>query len=436
MNIHFIGIGGIGISGLAQLCATRGDTVSGSNKGQNPVFDILKKAGITNIYDQHDPKNIPQNTDLIVYTEAIPTDNVELQYAQKEKIPTKTYFQYLGEISEEYRTIAIAGTHGKTTTTGLIACGFMAADFDSTILVGSTLDAFGGRNFKIINPVAFNKDSRPWLLVEACEYRENFKYLKPKILVLTNIEFDHADYFQDEAHYFKAFEDLANRSKMVCYHEQDEAVQAMVQKTTAKPIPIPEQSANSVAFYLNIFGEANRQNATLALGLAHLLPLRMEVFKLGLGKFKGAGRRQEFLGTVKNKKGAKINIFDDYGHHPTEISATIEAFHERFPHTQITLIFEPHQYSRTRIFFDDFVLSLKKADNLGLYPIYEARDSTEDLAAVDITDLAKALPNSHLITDIKSVTTLLDKVEDDHICLFMGAGDISDFARDFVREMK
>lgn len=431
MNIHFIGIGGIGISGLAQLCKQRGDSITGSNLGETPIFEVLRSAGITGIQDFHDVKNIPKNVDLVVYTEAIPESNPELAFAKEQKIPLKSYFEYLGEISKEYRTIAIAGTHGKTTTTGLIACGFMAADFDSTVLVGSTLEEFDGKNFKIINPLTFGSlpGVRPWLLIEACEYRENFKYLEPEILIFTNIEFDHADHFIDEEHYFQAFENLGNKAKTILCHQGDDVARRIADKTSAKVFPIPEQSANSVQYFLSIFGNANVQNATIALGLAAFLDIKMDSFKKGLGVFKGAGRRQEFL---VEKRGVKI--YDDYGHHPTEIRATLEAFRSKFPRAKIGLIFEPHQYSRTRVFFDEFVEALKLADFTGIFPIYEARDTAEDKASVSVDDLLSAIPASQKIETDMDIITVSGQLGKGDILLFMGAGKISDFAREFLKK--
>ncbi len=427
MNIHFIGIGGIGISGLAQLCLTRGDSISGSNQGSNPIFEMLKNLGILKLYAFHDAKNIPDNTDLVVYTEAIPEDNVELQYAKGKKLPLKSYFEYLGEISSDYRTIAVAGTHGKTTTTGLIACGFMAADFDSTILVGSTLPEFEGRNFKIINPETFSADKtqKPWLLVEACEYRENFQFLEPEILIFTNVEFDHVDYFKDKEHYFQAFENLGNKAKTIIYHQEDDVSASIAKRTSAELFPIPVQSPNSVESLLRIFGNANVQNATLALGLAAYLNIKMEAFKQGLGHFKGAGRRQELIGTLNG-----VQVYDDYGHHPTEIRVTIEAFRQKFPKAKIGLIFEPHQYSRTRQFFDEFVSAVEQADFVGLYPIYEARDTDEDKASVSNKELVSAVSSAVAIKTKEDVLEFLKNLESGDILLFMGAGNISGFAKE------
>ncbi len=419
MKLHFVGIGGIGTSGLAQLCAHLGHDISGSNLGTNPIFKKLQSLGFSNLYDTHDAYNLDPETDLLIYSEAVPAENPERQRAAELGIKEKSYFEYLGEISQAYQTIAVAGTHGKTTTTGLITTGFQAADFNATILVGSTLDALEGSNFKPGN----NK----FLLAEACEDRDNFKFLKPEVLIITNLEWDHADYYKSEEEYLAAFKRMAQRSKNVLYHQNDEAVRTLLEDVNTNKLPIPAQSENSWEAILNIWGHANQQNATLALALAHFLKLDLETFKEGLGNYRGAGRRQEFLGEQSGLK-----VFDDYGHHPTEIRATLQAFRAQFPQAKIGLIYEPHQYSRTHQFFNEFAESFRLADYTGIFPIYEARDTDQDKAAVSRQDFQNDNPSLSLINDIQDAQTFSQKLEKGDILLFMGAGKISEFAHKFI----
>lgn len=421
MKLHFVGIGGIGTSGLAQLCAHLGHEISGSNLGSNPIFEKLRNLGFTSLYTEHDAYNLATDTDLLIYSEAIPADNPERQRAAKLGIKEKNYFEYLGEISKSYQTIAVAGTHGKTTTTGLITSGFQATNFEATTLVGSTLDSLGGTNFKPGN----NK----FLLAEACEYRDNFKFLTPEVLIITNLEWDHADYYKSEDDYLAAFKRLAQKSKNILYHQNDEAVRTLLADVHTNKLPIPAQSANSWEAILNIWGEANQQNATLSLALAHFLELNLETFKEGLGHYKGAGRRQEFLG---EKNGVKV--FDDYGHHPTEIKATLQAVRAHFPQAKIGLIYEPHQYSRTRQFFNEFADSFRLADYTGLFPIYEARDTDKDKASVSLQDFQNNNPNLTLIEDIQDAQNFCQKLKTGDLLLFMGAGKISQFAHEFIAD--
>lgn len=421
MKLHFVGIGGIGTSGLAQLCQSRGDEISGSNLGSNPIFEMLQAEGFGNLYDVHDAYNLPTDADLLIYSEAIPENNPERERAKDLGIREKSYFEFLGEISHQYTTIAVAGTHGKTTTTGLIATGFKNCDFDATVLVGSTLDTLDGKNFK--------DGSNKFLLIEACEYRENFKFLKPDILLITNLEWDHADYFKREEDYISAFARLAANSKNVLYHQHDEATEKMLETVSTNKISIPPQSPNSWEAILNIWGSANQQNATLALAVAYFLELNTDTFKEGLAHYHGAGRRQEFLG-----KHQSVEVYDDYGHHPTEIRATLEAFRAQFPASKIGLIYEPHQYSRTAQFFAEFAQAFRLADYCGLFPIYEARDTAADKAAVSLTDFTADNPKLDLISNIEEAQKFTQKLENGDILLFMGAGEISQFAREFVTE--
>ena len=421
MKLHFVGIGGIGTSGLAQFCAANGDIISGSNLGQNPIFEMLQREGFHNLYDTHDAYNLPTDADLLIYSEAIPETNPERERAKELGIKEKSYFEYLGELSHEYKTIAVAGTHGKTTTTGLITAGFNNCDFDATILVGSTLDILDGKNFKDGN----NK----FLLVEACEYRDNFKFLKPDILLITNLEWDHADFFKNEEEYFAAFTRLAAKSKNVLYHQGDEAARNLLENIDTNKRPIPQQSANNWEAILNVWGTANQQNATLALALAHMLELNLDTFKEGLGHYKGAGRRQEFLGEHQ-----ALQVFDDYGHHPTEIRATLEAFRAQFPQSKIGLIYEPHQYSRTRQFFAEFADAFRLADYTALFPIYEARDTEEDKVAVSLEDFVNDNSNLNLVSTIDEAQAFTKKLNNGDILLFMGAGKISQFAHKFITE--
>lgn len=458
MKLHFIGIGGIGISGLAQLCVSRGDVISGSNLGKTNVWPILEslespppqREGVRGgrqienhnpppsppyeggnfLFDFHDEKHVPEDCDAVIYSEAIifsGIKNVELEWAKKNNIPTYSYFEYLGKISEEYRTIAVAGTHGKTTTTGLIASGLIEAGFDFTALVGSTLREFGGSNFKPPQSPLSGEGKKEWLLVEACEYRENFQFLNPEVVILTNIEFDHADHFRDEGHYFGAFEDLISKAQTVIFHAEDGRAHRVLKNFIGEKVSVSEVPDLS----LQIPGEHNRQNAALGLGLVQILnegseSENTEKFIKGMEQFSGAGRRQEFLGVKES-----VQIFDDYGHHPTEIRATIAAFREKFPGGKIALIFEPHQYSRTKMFFDAFVESLKLSNHTAIFPIYAARDTEEDKKNMSHEILAQAV-GAETVETVRDVKDFLKRHQPD-VLLFMGAGKISEFAREFMK---
>ncbi len=327
VKIHFVGIGGIGISALAQLCLTRGDEVSGSDVCETEIFPVLRKLNIRLFTDQK-RENLEDDIDVLVYSEAVPEDNPERIRAAELGRPQYSYFAYLGKISEEYKTIAIAGTHGKTTTVGLFARGLQETNFDPSVIVGTTLSFFENSNF--------HQGIDPWLVVEACEYRENFKFLHPDIVVITSVEHDHFDAFPTEEDYFSAFERFVQKAKMVLYHLGDENAERVLKSYKGVKIPVPRQSENSWKYLLKIHGSYNYDNATLALALADQLELDTESFKKGLGKYEGAGRRQEFLG---ERNGVKI--FDDYAHHPSELRALLQGIRNIYPAAKIGIIFDP-----------------------------------------------------------------------------------------------
>jgi UDP-N-acetylmuramate--alanine ligase len=417
MKIHFVGIGGIGISGVAQFCKERGDIISGSDITESEIFPALEKAGITVSIPQK-AENVPEDCDLVVYTEAVDENNPERVFSKEKGLREMSYFKFLGELSSEFHTIAVTGTHGKTTTCGMIAAGMKGAQFDPTFFVGSTLSEFNGSNFHL--------GTNDWMVCEACEYRNNFQYLKPQIVVLTNVEWDHPDSYPTEESYFKAFQDFVADAKLVIYHRGDEGAERALEKFKGEKLSIPSQSPNSWEQILKIKGQHNYDNATLALALAHKLELKLEPFKKGLGKFTGAGRRQEHLTTIEG-----IHIYDDYGHHPTEIRATLSGLREKYPEAKIGLIYEPHQFSRTKTFFPEFVEALRLADYTALFPIYEARDSEED-KKFGVENFITAESSFSFVQTKEEALEFQKNLHEGDILLFMGAGKISAFARSFL----
>jgi UDP-N-acetylmuramate--alanine ligase len=472
MHIHFIGIGGIGISGLAQFCEARGDFVSGSEIQETGILPKLRQKNITVSIPQK-PENIPEKCDLVVYTEAIiftGTKNAELAEAHKRNIPTKTYFEYLGEISRDFFCIAVTGTHGKTTTTGLLTSALLEAKIDPTIFVGSKLRELSGGNFRLGNmdqsvPLVkggFRGISLKGhlMLLEACEYRENFRFIHPDIVLLTNAEIDHVDYYKSQAHYYQAMVDFCAKAKLVIYHDNDPDAQKIIQKIAAEnqerskkitTIAVTQDERDAMT-EISLSGDHNRANAALVQKLGEIFSqdLKSPVakgsllaskhslkgfslgdFLAGLHQYQGAWRRQEFLGE-KIIEGKKIRVFDDYGHHPTEIVATIQSLREEFPSQKIGLIFEPHQYSRTRVFFTQFLEAFASADFVAMHPIYAARDTDEDKAAIGIRDFQKKNPNIAQVTNLAESQHFAKSLDEGDILLFMGAGVIDQLAEKFM----
>ena len=415
MNIHFIGIGGIGMSALAQWCVHRGDSVMGSDSSDSAIIEMLQAKGIEIMIGQK-AENITEDIELVVYTEAVSDSNVERQKAQNLHIPQYSYFEYLGKLSENYKTIAVAGTHGKTTTTGLIASGFLSEKFDATVVVGSTLKELGGSNFY--------PGTNDYFLVEACEYRENFRFLKPEIVLLTGVDYDHVDAFPTRESYIDAFRRFCLSTKTVVFHAEDEGSKEVLSDFQGEKIEIGRGNSGDCPspLSLNILGDFNQRNAALAVGLGKILKLGND-FETGLESFSGAGRRQELLG---EKNG--IQIYDDYAHHPTELTALLKGFHQKFSDKKIGLIFEPHQFSRTKMFFEEFKKAFENADEVGLFPIYEARDTEEDKQF----SLSAFCDSYDRVRTQKDIDLFLKKFSVGDIVIFAGAGKISSFAREWI----
>ena len=442
MRVHCIGIGGIGLSALAQFCQERGDEISGTDCDlQREIIPILlsKKISVTThenscLWDDEAGK-----IDLILYSEAIDKNHSELIQARKLGINCQTYFAYLGEISREFYTIAVAGTHGKTTTTGLIASGFQATNFLATIICGARTKSLNNGNFF--------PGKNNFLLVEACEYRRNFRFLQPQIVILTRINFDHPDSFVDEEDYQQAFVELLNGVQIVIAHQDDKKALKIIAKAKVPKVFLIEKISQE-NLSLKINGNYNQENAQLAMKLAEILPtisdklspnytkdFSQENFKKGLENYQGATRRQEFLQTIKG-----VNFYSDYAHHPVEISATIEGFSTAFPEKKIAVIFEPHQLSRTIKFTDEIIDALQKADFVGLFPIYQARDTKKDAEEMSIEIFLgkfpeKILKQIKIIKNNNDVNNFLQQFSPDY-CIFMGAGRIDDFAKNYLQKQQ
>lgn len=393
-SVYFIGIGGIGMSGLARLMAAQGKTVSGSDAFDSATIQELRSEGLE-VFVGHEAGQLPEDAELVVYSEAIPEDNVELLQARALDIPTRTYFEALGEMTDAYRLIAVAGTHGKTTTTAMLALILERAGLDPTVVVGSKLKEFDNRNVRVGQSDLF--------LVEACEYRRNFMSLHPSLLGVTNIELDHVDYFKSQSDYEAAFQDLAAQSEEVLWPED-----------------VAEYDGE-----VGVPGQHNLMNAGMAAALARRLGVSEFVIAEVLKEYEGAWRRFEYRGTA-----CGALIYDDYAHHPSEIVATLEGAREKFPEERIVVVFQPHQYSRTAVLKEAFAESFDDADEVIIPNIYAARDTDEDRRAVTAEDLVEAIAEHH--EDVKfgdglekTADYLLETIQDGDVVLFMGAGDVN-----------
>lgn len=407
-HIHCIGIGGIGLSALARLFRAEGKTVTGSDAHSSLITDGLIKEGIEVLYGV-DAGRIPKECDLVVYTIAIPQSNKELLEAHNRSITALTYPQALGEITKNYTTIAVSGTHGKTTTTAMLASAMKGAGVNPTVIVGSLIRTEGDVHTNFIQG-----DSK-YLVVEACEYRRSFLQLHPAHLLITNIDNDHLDYYKDLDDITSAFQEFTDKvphDGYVITHENLPVNHP--QKISADDIEVLPQS-------LSVLGAHNRDNAKLVLGICRALGIDEHGARKGLYEFSGTWRRMEHKKTLA--KGQVI--YDDYGHHPTEIKATLEAIREKFPmgKHRLFVIFQPHLYSRTKLLLDDFAGSFTLADKVCILPIYAAREAHDD--SISSYDLVEKTENAINLENFEEAIKFVEKkTHNGDVILTIGAGDV------------
>lgn len=396
-NYHFIGIGGIGISAIAKMLLLQDKNVSGSDASSSEITDELQNLGIKINIGQK-AENIPENTQVVIYTVAIPENNPEMQEARRRESEAKSniisYPQFLGELSKNMYTIAISGTHGKTTTTAMTGHILEKAGLDPTIIVGSKMM---DENGKYSN---FHAGKSKYLVVEACEYKRSFLNLSPTILVITNIEADHLDYYKDLEDIKSAFKEIES-------------------KVPKDGFVIKEDEYKNVNSNLELLvpGNHNILNAQAAIKVAEKLGIPNEKAAEYLKDFKGTWRRQEYKG---EKEG---NIYyDDYAHHPTEIRATLSALKEKHRDRKLVAVFEPHQQSRTRLLLDEFAEALSIADYSFIAPIFITRE-IDDGVTTNKT-LAEKTKNGDTANSTEELKQKISSIQGDLCIVLMGAGGI------------
>lgn len=442
-HIHFIGIGGISMSGLAQIVLKEGFTVSGSDMKKSALTSQLEAMGATVHYPQQ-ASNITPDIDLIVYTAAIHEDNPEYAAAKTAGIPMLTRAEFLGQLMNNYsRSVAVAGTHGKTTTTSMITHILLAANADPTISVGGILKAIDG-NIRVGSSDCF--------VTEACEYTNSFLHFFPKYSVVLNVEAEHLDFFKDYddiRHSFHQFlsgtasdgyaivngeiPDVASLTAgigaAVITYGFDPSYDVYADDITydafgCASFKIHVKDAAPISVTLHVPGKHNVSNALAACAVADAMGIAADAIAGGLSAFTGTDRRFQYKGTIDG-----ITVIDDYAHHPTEIRATLAAA-KNYPHKRLVCVFQPHTYSRTKAFLDDFADALSAADVVVLADIYAARE-TDDLgvSSRDICDrlIAKGceayyFPTEETFDGLEKF--LLKKCIDGDMLITMGAGNI------------
>ncbi len=426
-HIHFIGIGGIGISAIARMMLLEHTVVTGSDRAASPVTDALRAAGAT-IHIGHDARHLSPEVAMVIYTIAIPDDNPELAAAKKRGILMYTYPEFLGILSKEKTTIAVSGTHGKTTTTAMIASVLIAAELDPTVVVGSLMKKTDGTYSNFI------AGTGTYLVVEACEFKRSFLNLWPEILVITNVDTDHLDYYKDLADIQSAFRELAERVPKtgVIITQTDNAAVAPVLTGVHAPVQNYDEALATVrTITLPVPGAHNESNAACALMVARKLGVADTVSLKTLAAFGGTWRRFEKKGMTQSG----VLVYDDYAHHPTEISAALKSARLLFPQQRIVVAFHPHLYSRTRLLFAEFAEALAQADEVVLAPIYAARESHDP--TVTAVKLAEAIASrstpARACETFESIAEYLrSHTGSGDVIITMGAGDIYKVAESLI----
>ncbi len=453
-HVHFIGIGGTGLSAIARLLLEMGYTVSGSDRVLSPFAEGLKRDGAA-VHVGHDAIHVA-GADWVVRSSAVADDNPEVREARARGIPVYKRADFLGRLMEDRNGIAVAGTHGKTTTTAMIAWMLFALGRDPSFIVGSTLV-----NLKTNARAGKGKP----FVIEADEYDRMFLGLKPRIAVVTNVEHDHPDCyptFEDMYAAFQAFVNLlpedgtlvaclddpaassllneARRAgrNVMAYGLQGETTLSAPEWTLARNLQPNTRGGFDFDAVSNLFpesqtvrvslqspGKHNAQNALAALAVASLLGLPPQKAAEALGEFRGTGRRFEVLGEADG-----ITVINDYGHHPTEIKATLAAARARYPGRRLWAVWQPHTYSRTRTLFEHFVNAFGDADEVIVTEVYASREAKQDFTSAEVVSSMRHA-SAHFIAELKDTTKyLLDHLRVGDVLIVLSAGDADQVSAD------
>lgn len=448
-HMHFIGIGGISMSGLAEVLLNSGFRVSGSDAKASPLTDRLASLGAQIMIGQR-AENILPDTDCVVYTAAIHPDNPELRAAAEQNIPLLTRAELLGQLMRNYKTsVAVAGTHGKTTTTSMCTHILLEADLDPTVSVGGILPSIGG-NIRVGGSETF--------VTEACEYTNSFLSFFPTIELILNIDADHLDFFKDLDDIiasFRRFAELLGEEGTLIISADTAGFDTVTKDLPAEIITFSmegnadytpanlsaddrgcysftclEKGSAIGSFALKVPGIHNVANALAAIALGRKLGLDADVIRRGLLSFAGTDRRFEYKGSV-----CGASVFDDYAHHPTEITATLRAA-QGMPHKKLWVAFQPHTYSRTKALLPEFADALTLADHVIVAEIYAARET--DTLGISSADLMQEIRSKG--TEAETFATfdeieayLKSHLEEGDMLITMGAGNIVEVGEHMLR---
>ncbi len=435
-KLHFIGIGGAGMSGLARIALTHGAQVSGSDEKDSSVLAALSALGAT-VFSTHSAENV-QGADLVIYSNAISHSNSERVAAEKLSIPIYTRAQALALLMSESISIAVAGTHGKTTTSSMLTVALQACGVDPSFAIGGTISASGSNA---------HRGTGEYFVAEADESDGSFIEYKPFGAIVTNVEHDHVDYFATPADVTAAFEDFAqtiSSDGFLVYCADDAGSLALGRlKRSYLSISYGENAESDLHIdqvelgakgsraralwkgksighlELNVPGRHNIDNAAAALAVGLHLGLPTAGLLAGLASFAGTGRRFELKGTVHG-----IRVIDDYGHHPTEIRVTLDAARRYAGDGRLLVIFQPHRYSRTQAFMSEFASALSLADDVTLLEVYAA--SEKPIPGVSSEAIAQSMTNGKYVPNFVDATdAMIEMAKPGDVIMTLGAGDVS-----------
>ncbi len=418
-KIYFIGIGGIGMSALAQYFIDHGSSVTGSDREASPTTDLLEKKGIQVSIGQK-AENVPADAEMVVYSDAVPVDNSERVRAAELGTPQMSYFAMLGKVSADRYTIAVAGTHGKTTTTGMLAKILHDAGANETAIIGSIVKDFQSN---------YLHGDANMLVVEACEYKDHLLELSPKVLVITNLEWDHTDYFPSLTSLQETFKKAIERvpaDGAIVTDQNNRNITSLLAGAKARVVDYTKETA----YDLRLPGEFNQNNARAAASAARaVLPMISDAtIAESLADFHGTWRRFEYKG--KNKNGA--DVYDDYAHHPTAVRETLKALRAQAK-GNIIVAFHPHLYSRTRDLLDEFAAAFSDADQVYIAPIYAAREADDGSISSEIlAERIRATGTSTQALSFDAILKALSEAREGDTVITMGAGDIYKVADELV----
>lgn len=434
-KVHFIGIGGIGMCGLAELLRNMGTQVSGSDLAENANIDRLRALGVA-VHIGQRPENV-DGVEVVVYSSAVRPDNPEFKEARRLKIPLIPRAEALAEIMRLKRGIAVGGSHGKTTTTSMAASIFLHAKTQPTIVVGGRLD--------LIKSTALLGQGE-WLIAEADESDGSFSKLSPEITIITNIDNDHLDYYGTVAQLKKAFFDYAMRvpfyglaivcgddpavretfehfGKRILFYGFGEGNDLRIEGSNGT-YEVHRDGQHLGRFQLQVPGRHNALNATAALAAGLEAGIPFSVCAEGLGTYGGVDRRFQFKGASGG-----IDVYDDYGHHPTEVQAVLLAFREKFPGRRLVTVFQPHRYSRTLLCWDQFLTCFKDTDQLFVCDVYAAgEDPIANISAERMVREVKEIGGLQAVEHLRNGTDRLARLKEflkpGDVLVTLGAGDV------------